>query len=189
MIHSVRFIAVLDTNVLHPVVVRDILFWLAYYDLYRPAWSKHIFEEWEKLIRKKNPSFDDFEVAKRLKKADEVFPFARVENYENLIDGLALKDPNDRHVLAAAIKINANVIVTQNLKDFPTDYLAKFNLDSKDPDDFICDIIDLDIENAVDAFKDMVFHKRNPDLDEFQVLDQLRNAGLNESANFLHSQI
>jgi len=111
MIHSVRFIAVLDTNVLHPVVVRDLLFWLAYYDLYRPAWSEHIFEEWEKLIRRKNPNYDDVKVDERLKRADRAFPFARVENFENLIDGLTLKDPNDRHVLAAAIKINANVIV------------------------------------------------------------------------------
>jgi len=75
------------------------------------------------------------------------------------------------------------------LKDFPVDYLAQFNLDAKAPDDFICDIIDLNIETAVAAFKKMVFHKQNPDLDEFLVLDQLRNAGLNESANYLHSQI
>ncbi len=189
MIHSIRFKAILDTNVLYPIVIRDILFWLAHYDLYRPAWSNHIFEEWDKVIRVKNPNFSDVEVNKGLKIADEAFPFARVENYENLIDGLTLKDTNDRHVLAAAIKINANVIVTQNLKDFPVNYLAKFNIDSKIPDDFICDIIDLDIETAVAAFKEMVLNKRNPDLDEFQVLDQLRNAGLNESANYFHSQI
>ena len=47
MIHSVRFKAVLDTNVIFPVVIRDLLFWFAYYELYTPKWSDNIFEEWK----------------------------------------------------------------------------------------------------------------------------------------------
>ena len=50
MIHSVRFTTVLDTNVVYPVIIRDILFWFAYYDLYTPKWSEHIFEEWKKVL-------------------------------------------------------------------------------------------------------------------------------------------
>ncbi len=46
MIHSVRFTAVLDTNVIYPVIIRDLLFWFAYYDMYTPKWSNHIFDEW-----------------------------------------------------------------------------------------------------------------------------------------------
>ena len=187
MIHSVRFTSVLDTNIIHPIVIRDLLFWFAYYDLFTPKWSNHIFDEWINLMKSKGASNQDIE--KRLNNAQSAFPDALVENYESLIDGLTLPDMKDRHVLAAAIKTNANVIVTNNLKDFPKEYLATFGLSVKSADDFITDIIDLNQETAVKAFKEMVLHKRNPDLDEYEVLDTLRKNGLGESANYLHSFI
>lgn len=189
MINSVRFTAVLDTNVLYPVIIRDVLFWFAFYDMYTPAWSNHIFEEWESVCKRKFPSMSQEEILRRLKKADEAFPFARVENYEPLMKSLTLKDPKDNHVLAAAIKINANVIVTQNVRDFPEEYLMKFNIGVKSADDFICDIFDLDPETAIQAFMDMVFSKKKPPMDEFQILDSMRKVGLEQSANFLHSKI
>ena len=113
------------------------------------------------------------EAHKRVRKANRAFPDALVENYEPLIEGLALPDPKDRHVLAAAIKINANTIVTNNLKDFPKEYLNTFGLNAKSADDFITDIIDLNQNIALNAFNDMVLNRTNPDLDEFQMLDIL----------------
>ncbi|WP_211047320.1 hypothetical protein [Lutibacter sp. B1] len=53
MIHSVKFIGVLDTNTIYPIEIRDILFWFAHYDLFTPKWSKHIFDEWENVISEK----------------------------------------------------------------------------------------------------------------------------------------
>lgn len=53
MIHSVRFIAVLDTNVIYPIEIRDLLFWFAYYDLYTPKWSEHVFDEWKDVMIRK----------------------------------------------------------------------------------------------------------------------------------------
>ncbi|WP_431294600.1 hypothetical protein [Pedobacter sp. P26] len=50
MIHSVRFKAVLDTNVIYPVVIRDLLFWFAHYDLYTPKWGANIFCEWKEVM-------------------------------------------------------------------------------------------------------------------------------------------
>lgn len=102
---------------------------------------------------------------------------------------MELPDPKDRHVLAAAIKTNANVIVTNNLKDFPKDYLLSFGLTVKSADDFLTDIIDLNPEEAIRAFRQLVLHRRNPDLDEYQVLDILRKRGLVDTANYLHSQL
>lgn len=64
------------------------------------------------------------EADKRVSKANSAFPDALVSNYSKLIDSLELPDSKDRHVLAAAIKTNANVIVTNNIKDFPKEYLA-----------------------------------------------------------------
>ncbi|SFN30358.1 MULTISPECIES: PIN domain-containing protein [Salegentibacter] len=187
MIHSVRFKCVLDTNVIYPIEIRDLLFWFAYYDLYTPKWSEHIFDEWKDVMKRKG--VEESVASKRAEKANLAFPDAMVNNYSALIPNLTLPDPKDCHVLAAGIKTNANVIVTNNIKDFPKEYLASFGLSAKTADDFLTDIIDLNPEQAVEAFKEMVLNRRNPDLNEFEVLDILRNRGLKDTADFLHSQL
>lgn len=185
MIHSVRFTCVLDTNVIFPIQVRDLLFWFAYYDLYTPKWSEHIFDEWAEVMRREKVS--EVEIQKRIDVATQAFPDAIVKNYTPLIKGLELPDEDDKHVLAAAIKTNANIIVTNNLKDFPEEYLATFGLTAKGVDDFITDIIDLNHEKAVEAFRAMVLNRKKPEMDEFEVLDILRRNGLKDSADYLHS--
>lgn len=185
MIHSVRFTCVLDTNVIYPIEIRDLLFWFAHFEMFTPKWSSHIFYEWEDVMRRKG--IPKSEIKKRSNLANLAFPDALAENYEPLIAGLSLPDENDCHVLAAAIKINANIIVTNNLKDFPEDYLSTFGLIAKSADDFIADIIDLNHAKAIEAFRKLVLNRRNPDLDEYEVLDNLRKNGLVNSANYLHS--
>lgn len=187
MIHSVRFTCVLDTNVIYPIEIRDLMFWFAHFDLFTPKWSKHIFDEWKNVMITKGVS--EVEALRRIQNANSAFPDAMVQNYAGLIDGLDLPDEKDRHVLAAAIKTNANVIVTNNLKDFPSEYLGSFGLTAKDADDFLTDVIDLNPEQAVKAFREMVMNRRNPNLDEFQCLSNLRNRGLKTTADYLHSQL
>lgn len=185
MIHSVRFKAVLDTNVIYPLVIRDLLFWLAHYELFTPQWSANIFDEWKTVMKRKG--LEDSAIEKRIAMANKAFPDALVKNYEPLIEKLELPDKDDCHVLAAAIKTNANVIVTNNLKDFPQDYIASFGISVKSADDFLTDIIDLNTDKAILAFKEMVLNKRNPPVDEFEVLEQLRKNGLKDTANYLHA--
>jgi len=187
MIHSTRFTCVLDTNVIYPLWIRDLLFWFAHHDLYTPKWSKHICDEWIDVMIRKGISKE--EANKRASVIDAAFPSALVENYESLICVLDLPDEKDKHVLAAAIKTNANQIVTNNLKDFPNDYLSTFGLSAKSPDDFFTDIIDLNHETSLKAFQDLVVNKKNPPYDEFEVLDILRNNGLKNTADYLHSLI
>lgn len=185
MIHSVQFTCVLDTNVIYPIEIRDLLFWFAHYDLYTIKWSKHIFDEWEDVMRRNGVA--EVEIQKRVGLAIAAFCDALVENYDPLIGMLTLPDPKDRHVLAAAIKANANIIVTNNLKDFPEEYLATFGLAAKSADEFLADLIDLNQEVAIHAFRELVLNRRNPDLDEFQVLDAMRRNGLTDTANYLHA--
>lgn len=185
MIHSLRFTCVLDTNVIYPIDIRDLLFWFASYDLFTPKWSRHIFLEWENVMKRK--AIPDDEINKRIAKAQRAFPDALVENYEPLVDSLTLPDEKDRHVLAAAIKTNANVIVTNNIKDFPNEYLSSFGLTAKTADDFLTDTIDLNNELAVEAFRALVINRTNPDLDEFEILDRFRKNGLTDTANYLHA--
>ena len=186
MIHSIRFTCVLDTNVIYPYNVRDLLLWLAYYDLYTPKWSKHIFDEWAEVMRRKN--VPEPEIKRRIDAPNRAFPNALVQNYESLIAGLTLPDEKDKHVLAAAIKTNANIIVTNNIKDFPKDYLASFSLSVKTADDFIADTVDLNEEDAVKAFKEMASFRKKPPQTESQLLDMLENKGeLKKSANYLRA--
>ena len=73
MIHSIRFTCVLDTNVIIPVEIRDLLFWFAHDDLYTPKWSKHIFDEWEEVMRRKHVS--ESEIKKRIGWAIETYTY------------------------------------------------------------------------------------------------------------------
>lgn len=187
MIHSTRFTCVLDTNVIYPINIRDLLLWFAHFDLYTPKWSKHIFDEWKDVMKRNGVS--EKEIQKRVSKMQMAFPDALVVNYESLVDSLKLPDEKDRHVLAAAIKTNANIIVTNNLKDFPKEYLSSFGLNAKSADDFITDTIDLNNELALEAFRDLVLNRSNPNLDEFEVLDLFRKNGLKDTADYLHTLI
>lgn len=184
MILNSGYTAVLDTNVIFPAAIRDILFWYAHYDLFTPKWSKNIFDEWKEVMIRKGVSED--EASKRVNIANKAFPFALVKNYESLIKQLELPDPKDRHVLAAAIRTKADVIVTNNLKDFPQDYLNNFGLNVLDPDSFLTEITELNQETAVKAFKELVYYKRNPEMDEQSVLESLKKHGLIGTANCLH---
>jgi hypothetical protein len=171
--------------VIYPIDIRDLLFWFASYDLFTPKWSRHIFEEWEHVMERKGVPQN--EIKKRIAKAEQAFPDALVENYEPLVSALTLPDEKDRHVLAAAIKTNANVIVTNNIKDFPNEYLYRFGLAAKTADDFLTDTIDLNNELAIEAFRALVLNRTNPNLDEFEILDRFRKNGLVDTANYLHA--
>lgn len=185
MIHSIKFTCVLDTNVIYPIEVRDLLFWFAHFELYTPKWSAHIFNEWKDIMARKG--LPEEEILKRIDRANQAFPDALVNNYEALIAHISLPDTKDRHVLAAAIKTDANVIVTNNLKDFPDEVLEPYGMSAKSADDFLTDLIDLNPQRAIEAFRKLVMNRRNPDLDEYQVLDALRRNGLQDTANFLHA--
>lgn len=70
------------------------------------------------------------------------FPDARVTGYESLIPAMT-NHPKDRHVLAAAARADAAVIVTANLKDFPAAALEPYQIDAVHPDDFLLDQLEL----------------------------------------------
>jgi hypothetical protein len=111
----------------------------------------------------------------------EAIPDCIVSGFESLIDGLSLPDANDRHVLAAAIKANAQVIVTANLTDFPADKLAPFSIEAKHPDEFVLDLIDLAPAKAALVVSEQAASLRNPPRTVHDVLDTLQEQGLVQS--------
>jgi hypothetical protein len=101
-----------------------------------------------------------------------------VIGYEDLIESLTLPDPEDRHVLAAAIRAAAETIVTSNLKDFPQAILAHYTVEAKHPDDFVVELID----SAPVAIATIVARQaadlRSPPRSFLELIDTLQNTGL-----------
>jgi len=146
-----RYSAFLDTNVLHPAFLRAALLWFADERLLRPVWSKHVLEEWRRSLKRRHPDTDDAKLDRVQAILAEHFPDAEIHGYETFIDALTLPDPDDRHVLAAAIVGRCNGIITANLKHFPAEAVGTFGIEVVHPDEFIVNIIDLDEARAIAA--------------------------------------
>lgn len=136
-------IVVYDANVLYPFTVRDILIQLATTEVFKARWSEEVNDEWIRNLLVNSPNLDAMKVKEIAKKMGEAVRDCLIEGYENLIPSIQLPDPDDRHVVAAAIKARADLIVTFNLKDFPQSALADFQIEAVHPDNFILDVADL----------------------------------------------
>jgi hypothetical protein len=106
----------------------------------------------------------------------------QVSGHESLIEGLSLPDPDDRHVLAAAIRGHADCIVTMNLDDFPKDYVAAFDIEIIHPDDFLILQLELDEIRALKVFKSMRIRLRNPAMTADEFVRNLAQVGLGRTS-------
>lgn len=150
MTHS-SFTVVFDACVLYPAPLRDFLMWLSMSGRFRARWSIAIHDEWKRNLLVNRPDLTKEQLDRTSELMDRAVPDCLVEGYETLLDGLTLPDPNDRHVLAAAIRCSASVIVTFNERDFPRDQLAPYGIESQHPDEFVDNLLDLDIAAVVSA--------------------------------------
>jgi predicted nucleic acid-binding protein len=136
-------VALLDANVLYPAPIRDLLLQLAADDLFRAKWTAELHREWIEALLRNEPHRDRAALERTRTLMDEAALDALVTGYEALIPGLVLPDPDDRHVLAAAIVGRCDVIVTQNLMDFPLDILRPYGIEAQHPDDFLASRLSL----------------------------------------------
>lgn len=118
MAGSARFTAILDANVLYPQLIRDTLLSLAVERLYHARWSATIHAEWTRNLAKDRPE-PATKLALVVERMNDSVPDCLVTHYEKLANSIELPDPDDRHVVAAAIAGHADAIVTFNTKDFP----------------------------------------------------------------------
>lgn len=137
-----RFVVVLDANVLLPFRKRDVLLRFCQAGLFRARWSGDILDEWTRNPLAQKPHLAE-SIQSQLKAVQEAFPEALVTGYEPLIEALVLPDPDDRHVLAAAIRCGAQHIVTANLANFPDHALEDFAIKAIDADEFLSMTFDL----------------------------------------------
>jgi hypothetical protein len=142
------FSALLDTCVLVPSLLRDVLLETAEQGVYRALWSAEILHELEYTLRDlferddREPDEIDAAIHRLLGHMGRAFPDALIEDWEDLEDAFDLPDRNDRHVVAAAVKGRADAVVTDNLKDFPPDRMPN-GLLVQSADDFLLDALDL----------------------------------------------
>jgi hypothetical protein len=117
----VALTALYDACVLYPAAIRDVLMHLALADIYRARWTNAIHEEWIRSVLKNRPDLTRAQLERPRDLMNAHARDALVQGFEDLIPSLSLPDPDDRHVLAAAIRGRVDAIVTYNTKDFPAE--------------------------------------------------------------------
>jgi predicted nucleic acid-binding protein len=176
----VTFPAFFDTNALYGATLNDLFLWLADAGAFRPLWSADIMFELERNLIKNGERRELVE--KRVHTMTAYFPDAMVDGYEDLIAGVTC-DPKDRHVLAAAVRANAEVLVTFNLEDFPAESTAAFDIEVVHPDTFLLDQLDLLPGLVVATLGRLVRTYENPAVTMDELLQALARAGLPKFAN------
>jgi len=181
--------AVYDACVLYPFHLRNVLIQCAFDGLVEARWTDDIHDEWMRnLVANTDALLIERLIATR-DRMKAVLPEADVSNYRPLITDLELPDPDDRHVLAAAIAGKASVIVTWNLKDFPAPNLLPYGVASQSPDDFLTALHaafpDALISSINRARRNL--RKTTPSVEAF--IDALEQSGLKKFSVVLHRNI
>lgn len=135
-------VAVFDACILYPFQLRNIVVQAAVDRLVEARWTDAIHDEWIRNLTANAPAIpiDRLRVTRQL--MDDALPRATIAGYEEHIPEVTLPDPNDRHVVAAAIAAKGSLILTWNLRHFPENELKKFNLRKLTPDAFLCGLFD-----------------------------------------------
>jgi predicted nucleic acid-binding protein len=184
-----RVVAVFDANVLYPAPLRDLLIRLARAGLVGARWTNRIHDEWMRSVLKNRPDLSPANLQRTRELMDAAVPGAIVEDFEDRIPTLQLPDPDDRHVLAAAIETKANVIVTFNLADFPTEIVEKHGIQIKHPDDFVLDLIARDAAAVVREARTHRASLRKPPLTPNEYVENLERIGLRVVAHWLRERV
>jgi predicted nucleic acid-binding protein len=182
------YTAILDACILYSAALRDLLMRMAVNDVFKPKWTNQILDEWIRNLRANRPELP----AERLERTRQLMNLhiddALVEGYEPLIETLALPDPDDRHVLAAAIHGRADAIVTYNTKHFPDEIMARYDIELLSPDAFISVQFDLNHPAMAQAIREHRASLKSPPKTPEQYLEDLERQGLTMTAYEIKSR-
>ncbi len=178
-----RLVALLDACVLYPYHLRDFLIRLFITgDLYQAHWSEDIHEEWTRNLIQNRPDLDRKALTRTVELMNRLpGTLVRKQEYANRIEKLSLPDPNDRHVLAAAIACKADYIVTFNLKDFPKKILQANNIQPLNPDDFVAKLMAISKSKVLLSMQQQITSIKNPPMTFLQLKEKLSELGLKNS--------
>lgn len=188
MAGSSRYTVILDANVLYPQLLRDTLLSLAGENLYHARWSATINDEWVRNLARNKPDIADKLPAVVKLMCDSV-PDCLVTHYEKLANNIELPDPDDRHVVAAAIVGHADAIITFNIKDFPPAVLQPYGIEVQHPDEFVVNQLQLQKIPALSAIKKMRARWTNPARSAQDLITAFELCGLPLTADFLREAV
>jgi predicted nucleic acid-binding protein len=176
-------ITVCDACVLYPFHLRNIIVQAAVDRLVDLHWTAEIHDEWIRNLIAKTPaiSVERLQITRQL--MEHALPTATVVDYEKHIPAVVLPDPNDRHVVAAAIAAKASLIVTWNLRDFPIATLEKHGLRRLSPDTFLADLYDKVPQLVVSSLANARRNLRRTDTSAASFIDILTHHKLARLAN------
>lgn len=167
------FTVLYDANVLYPSTLRDVLIRVAMAGLVQAKWTETILDETFSHLKANRPDLEPAALDRTRELMNASVRDVLVTGFEPLIAALELPDPDDRHVLAAAIKAKAQVIVTANLRDFPDSVLSAWDVEARHPDDFLLDQFHIDALSLHRVIQDIANAWRDPDAGASEVLDAL----------------
>jgi len=184
-----QYTVVLDACVLYPAPVRDVLMNLAVRGAFHARWTARIHDEWTRNLLARRMDVDAAKLALTVELMNGAIEDAVIENYEYLITTLDLPDPDDRHVLAAAIVGHADAIVTYNLKDFPAEVVGLHDIEVLHPDDFLVFQYDLNNIAFVKTIKEIREGLKNPPLAAAELIETYKGNSLHRTADLLTKAI
>jgi hypothetical protein len=174
-------VAFLDASVLYPALLRNLLMHLAVRDLFQARWSERVHEEWIAALLRNRRDATPEQLARTRRLMDENLDDALISGYEHIVGQLSLPDPNDCHVLAAAIHGGASIIVTVNLRDFPANVLATHGIEAQNPDTFICARLEDQPDEVLAALLEMRLDLKNPPVSMRELLASFERCGLTQT--------
>lgn len=179
------FTAFFDANVFFGARLRSLILYIAQTRLFRARWSDEVHEEWIRSVLARRPDLTADSLARTRQLMDSAVQDCLVTGYDSLVPTLILPDPDDRHVLAAALVTRASLIVTFNTADFPASVLAPLHLEAKHPDAFLVDQLSLQPSIVVEAIRQDFRHYLRPPLSFGEYIDSLSLAGIPKTAALL----
>ena len=178
-------IVVYDACVLFSAQLRDLMMHPALAGLCSARWTDEILDEWTRSILAKHAGVSPESVARCRTFMNSHIGDALVVGYEYRTPTLTLPDPDDRHVLTAAIHGRATAIVTFNLKDFPDEILSKYGIEAIHPDEFVAGLLMSRPTEVVEAIRTQRLQLTRPPVDVEAFLTRLERQGLPRTVTLL----
>jgi predicted nucleic acid-binding protein len=176
----VAAIAILDACVLYPAPLRDLLMELAVAGVFQAKWTAQIHDEWTRNLLKNRPDLTPAQLLRTRLLMNFVVHDCLVTGYKKMIDDLDLPDPDDRHVLAAAIKCRASSIITFNLRDFPQRATQAYGVEAIHPNVFLTQAFQADPYAVKAAMERCRSRLTRPIISPSNYLDILEAQGLSQ---------
>jgi predicted nucleic acid-binding protein len=177
------YTAILDANVLYSASIRDLLMWLAYKKVFRAHWTQQIQDEWTRNLLKNRTDLRLETLLATQNMMNQALPFGLLKNVPS--SEINLPDLNDVHVVAAAVKVRATHIVTENTRDFPKESLAPLGITAIKTDDFIGLLLAYQPKGVLEAFALQQANLKNPKMSFTELLAHLESLGLRQTTTWL----